>query len=227
MILQGKRTLARNHINKPIPTLQPQQHQTEHNIMNKQNTNTRTIASACHTISTLWQTATTITLKLATPHQTHTSPTTHTRTTPALPIRERDMDTLTEVSSWLADAATALQMPRDVAVNTTVTDAGILAQWVADSARELAILPDGGRWAADASRYARRIKAICGESEPDSLRWRGALVEWQPERIAEILTQLTGTPVTGHRIRQAAYVGKIKPSGGRVILGAVANAVGL
>lgn len=196
-------------MDKPDPTLQ--------NILANE------ISGSCRTIAALWQPATLIALKLA--HKTggdehgggHAPQ-------PASPISLGEYDTLSDIKQWLTVAATCAGTNYTDAVNN---NPALNARTVAQHARTLATQSDANQWAEQAISSATLVRRICGDNPHDPTRWRGALVDWKPEWIADTLTDLTGKRILSERVRKAAFRGKIQPVNGRVVLGEVASAINL
>lgn len=170
------------------------------------NNTATTIASACHTIATLWKPAQLIALKLANPRKDDTSGA-HNASTPATPISLSETEQLDDIASWLTIAATACGMTYADAINSKPER---LAGYTACKAGYLATLVDAQEWQRDAVQAAATIKRICDISQPVE-KWREIRVHWEPTRIATLLTNLTGKPVSASRVRQAAHDGRLKP----------------
>ena len=178
-----------------------------------------TIVSACHTIEALWEPAQLIALKLANPHKDGTGGS-HTASAPATPISLSKTEQLDDIASWLAIAATACGMTYADAIASKPER---LAGYTARKAGYLATLVDAAEWQRDATQSAATIKRICDISQPVQ-KWRGIKVRWEPTRIAMLLTNLTGKPVSASRVRQAAHDGRLKPAG-EIALGQIAGAL--
>lgn len=195
------------------------------------------IARDCQAIAVLWKPAILIAYRLANPNDQHAGGGRSRYSHPHSPVNDRMLDQLGYITDWLVTAATceetderSMQLTRADAIN--LAHAGRvsqLANYVADNASILAKQYDQKDWVAEANRYVRMIRRICGE-QPDVYYpdvWRKHTIAWQPQLIADILTRITGHPVTSHQLRQAAYTRKITPINGQVNLGEVASAVGL
>ena len=184
------------------------------------NNTATTIASACHTIESLWEPAQLIALKLANTHKDSTGDS-HTASTPVTPISLSKTEQLDDIASWLTIAATACGMTYASAINSKPER---LASYTARKAGYLATLVDAAEWQRDAVQAVATIKRICDISQPVQ-KWRGIKVRWEPTQIATLLTNLTGKPVSAGRIRRAHADGRIKTSGGQVVLGEIAEIV--
>ena len=185
------------------------------------NNTATTIASACHTIATLWEPAQLIALKLANPHKDNNTGA-HTASAPATPISLSETVQLDDIASWLTIAATACGMTYADAINAKPER---LAGYTARKAEYLATLVDAAEWQRDATQSAATIKRICDINQPVE-KWRSIRVKWEPTRIAMLLTNLTGKPVSSQRVRKAASRSMFK-HGGTALLGDVAHALSL
>lgn len=185
----------------------------------------RIIRESCLAIARLWKTA-----ELVTDHQANPA---HERgghdTSPSSrpPLSLTGTQTLADTQGWMLEAMTAAHFGRTRAFLALEARPALCAAWLADNSRRLAAQPDAGDWARDAFTHARRIKRICGETSPDPTTWRAVLVDWRPEEIAGILTQLTGQPVHADRVRHTLLDGRVTLTRGRVSLGEVADAMRL
>lgn len=138
------------------------------------------------------------------------------------------LDTLTRIQTWLIDALTAEGMRRTTASALSHSDTPEAAHQCGERHILLEAMPDRREWEQDARQCATLLRHLCGEPTDDtSTRWRAALVDWRPEEIADILTDLTGHPVTSGRLRKARADGRLTPIAGRIILGQAASAIGL
>lgn len=192
--------------------------------MNTSVANAIAIKTATHTIAILWHDATLITRKLANPQRDDNSGGSHSHSTPTTPVSLGDMTVLDSIKQWLTVASTASGLPYDQALNGTPQE---LAAYVCNNAMALAEQPDAMDWVTDAVSASTSIRLICGETTQDPTRWRGALVDWQPDQIAATLTDLTGRRVRANTISQLKHRGKIEIINGRVILGEIATALGI
>jgi hypothetical protein len=187
-------------------------------------TNAAAIATAAHTIRVLWHDANLIAHKLANPHRDDNTGGSHSHSTPSTPVSLSDMTVLDSIQQWLTVASTACGLPYDQTLNATPQE---LADYVCDNAITLASQPDAIDWATDAVSASTSIRLICDETTQDPTRWHGALVDWNPDQIAATLTDLTGRRVKANTISQLKHRGKIEIVNGRVILGEIANALGI
>lgn len=193
--------------------------------MNISVANAIAIKTATHTISVLWHDAILVTRKLANPSRDdNTGGSSHSHSTPSTPVSLGDMTVLDSIRQWLTVASTACGLPYDQALHATPQE---LAAYVCNNAMALAEQSDAMDWVTDAVSASTSIRLICGETTHDSTRWRGALVDWNPDQIAATLTDLTGRRVKANTISQLKHRGKIVIVDGRVILGEIATALGI
>lgn len=185
-----------------------------------ENTLETTIRHHLLTISSLWDTSWLICYKLARqPGSTHLSG--HASSNhDGLPLNPALYDQLSQVETIvrLAAYATGIADPQS-------TPTATLAHNVAQKAGQLASMADANEWNRDLTTAARVVASACVEEKVDPSQWYAVRMEWKPEQVATLLTQLTGRPVTGGQVKNLRRRGHISVSEGKACLGDVVSAL--